>query len=128
MKSDVRVGRLVGNGATINVAVAVQSIPGLTTTLDVPKGCVALITLSALVAPNGNTVWATLEIDGTLSSQAIQQGSSASVWMTGAQTYLLPPGRHALRVLTYGSTGAGQTSPSGCTLAWTIAPQGGIAN
>jgi len=128
VKSEVRVGRLRGSGANINITTATQVVGGLSVTLDIPKGHAAVVTLSAQIAANNSNNYAVLEIDGVQQAPSIYLSSPVGVSMPLTQTYIVTAGRRALRVLCYATANVGQLDPTQSTLAWVIAAQGGIAN
>ena len=125
MRNEVRIGRLRGAGATVSLTGSYQVIPGLSTTLDVPKGCVALVFLTVSVVTASNYIAAYIEVDGVVTPPAAYQSGVAQ--LMGETTIELSPGRHALRVVANASTVAGTLDPYSCTLSWIIAPRGGQA-
>jgi hypothetical protein len=128
VKSEVRVGRLRGSGATMNLTTATQVVGGLSTTLDIPKGHAALVSFASIVTPNNSYAYAVLEVDGVQQGPFTATGANVQQSLSFAQAWLVPPGRHALRVLVYSTSAAGTLDPTQATLSWVIAPQGGIAN
>ena len=129
MRSEVRIGRLKGSGAVINLTTAGQVVGGLSVTLDIPKGHVALVTYSGITIVNNSVTIVELEVDGAIQSPGCQVSDPANGTneMLG-QSWLLTAGRRAVRVLCRANAAAGVLDPNTSMLSWIIAPQGGIAS
>jgi hypothetical protein len=125
MRSEMRVGRLRGSGASISLTTGYQVVGGLSVTLDIPRGCVALVTLHAQFGVVGNTAVATLEVDGTGLLPSL--GISTNGYAIASEAFLLTSGKRALRVLVNASSAASSCDPTSTTLSWVIAPLGGAA-
>jgi len=129
MKSEVRIGRLKGSGAAINLTTATQVIGGLSVTLDIPKGHVALVTYGGVTVVNNSVTTVELEADGAIVAYGVVSSDPANGTNEALnQSWLLTAGRRAVRVLCRANAAAGQLDPNTSMLSWIIAPQGGVAN
>jgi hypothetical protein len=127
MKNSVKLGRFLGSGASVNLDTGLSYLPGLSMSLHVPKGHVALLTLCATVTVSNNVTYVGLDVDGLAAGPSIIQQASNTVYMTGSQVYQIPAGRHSLRVFAQASSAAGNLDPTLVTMSWIIAPKGGLA-
>jgi hypothetical protein len=123
MRSELRVGRVRGAGANIALSTANQSI--LSAALDVPRGCVALVSLHAQTFVNNSWTYFNLEVDGTIVAPGIALSAPNGQTLAGSQTWVVPPGRRVLRAVASSNVAVGHVDPNLTTLAWVIAPSGG---
>lgn len=128
MRNEVRVGRVRGSGAVMNLTAAAQIITGLACTLEIPKGCVALVTLNAWANVNNSFASFSLDVDGTAAGPPVTPSNPGAAQVVGAMSWVVSSGRRALRPLVSSGGAVGTVDPANCSLSWVIAPQGGLVS